>query len=70
MTVPKLESKLLTLSCTQLAKETNIDKGCWSRYLNGKFAPSTANLKKISKTYHLTIEEVLAQLEERISTSA
>lgn len=70
MTVPKVESKLLTLSCTQLAKETNIDKGCCSRYLNGKFAPSTANLRKISKTYHLTIEEVLAQLEERISTSA
>lgn len=62
--------KLLTLSCSQLARDTNIDKGCWSRYLNGKFSPSIANLTKISKTYHLTIDEVLEQIKERISMSA
>lgn len=70
MTVKQEENKLLTLSCTELAKDTNIDKGCWSRYLNGKFAPSTANLRKISKTYHLTIDEVLDLIEQRKSMQA
>jgi transcriptional regulator with XRE-family HTH domain len=66
MTTKQVQGKLMTLSCSELAKETNIDKGCWSRYLNGKFAPSITNLRKISKTYHITIEEVLEQIEARI----
>jgi transcriptional regulator with XRE-family HTH domain len=66
----KLENKILTMSCSELAKQTNIDKGCWSRYLNGEFTPSTSNLMKISGSLHITIEEVLDGIEARKSTKA
>ena len=55
------------MSCTELAKATNIDKGCWSRYLNGEFTPSTGNLIKISRALNLSIEEVLDGIEARKS---
>lgn len=61
--------QILRLSCTQLAKATNIDKGCWSRYLNGEFMPSTTNLLKISKALNLSAEEVLNEIEQRKACS-
>ena len=65
MKTKKPNNKLLTLSCTELAKATGVDKGCWSRYLNGEFKPSTTNLLKISKALHLPVEEVLQSINQR-----
>lgn len=58
-------NKLLTLSCSELARQTKVDKGCWSRYFKGKFKPSSDNLIKISKALHMSIDEVINGIEEK-----
>lgn len=69
MKTAKFQNKITTLSCSELARQTSIDKGCWSRWFNGEFHPSSGSLIKISKSLQLSVDEVLAGIEERRSES-
>ena len=70
MKAAKINNQLLTMSCTELARQTKVDKGCWSRYFSGEFKPSFSNLVKISEALHISIDDVIAGIEERKSAKA